>query len=80
MTDDIKINYNCCQNPAIAIFDYKWPLWSNIGSQELRINRVCTRCYAHWTGPVNSIKKYTKAEWSEQMDKIFDINKEISNG
>lgn len=69
------MEYNCCVNPAISILDYMWPLFTDKGDiRELRINRVCTRCYAHWAGPVDSVKQFTKAEWSKYIDDAFEIN------
>ena len=59
----------CCDRPSIAVMDYKWPVFGE--ATEIKVNRVCLHCYAHWAGVVGSVVQYTRKEWNALMDKTF---------
>ena len=59
-----------CERPSIVTMDYDKATPSKKGPYVLarRINRVCTRCWAHWFGAPGKVKRFTKAEWDEWVE------------
>jgi len=56
-----------CAKPAISIMDYVKHSPDNWSVGEPRVNRVCTRCWAHWFGPPDTVRFFTSAEWDKQL-------------
>lgn len=58
----------CCDNPSQTnLHEFRYEL---VDGRYLKIpflNRVCTRCYTHWYGNPDSLKKYSKKEWDEMI-------------
>jgi len=53
----------CCDRPQIQTMDYDKFSPDEWNHPDKRINRICSRCLAHWFGPVGAVKFYTRAEW-----------------
>jgi len=46
--------------------DYKYPLFGE--TEGVKVNRVCTRCGAHWFGKEGEVKQYTSKEWDALLE------------
>lgn len=53
----------CCAKPAIQTMDYVRHAPGDWDNPEPRVNRVCIRCWAHWFGPPEAVRQFTRAEW-----------------
>lgn len=59
----------CCSRPSIHTMDYTYPIFPEVGDPVVtKINRVCTRCFAHWFGVEGDVKQYTGKEWDAQLE------------
>lgn len=59
----------CCAKPSIAVMDHKWPVFGD--ALEMKVNRVCLNCFAHWAGSIGSVVQYTRKEWDALMEQTF---------
>lgn len=62
----------CCAKPSVAVMDYQWPVFGE--PQEMKVNRVCLNCGAHWAGYVEEVAQFTRKEWDALMEKTFSVN------
>lgn len=60
---NVQIKPCKCAHPAIAVMDYLQSSPAGWHNPKPRVNRCCTKCWAHWFGPPNAIKSYTKSQW-----------------
>lgn len=70
-----------CSSPAICTMDYDKYSPSPRGhwtKPQPMVNRVCTKCWTHWFGPVGKVVAHTKAAWDKRMSKCFEINQGIN--
>jgi len=66
----INLTPCACRSPAICTMDYDKYSPSPKGhwtAPQAMVNRVCTKCWAHWFGPVGAVKVYTVKEWDSYM-------------
>lgn len=54
-----------CPKPTIARMDYMKHSPDDWNNPEPRVNRACTRCWAHWFGPPSAVQCYTRKQWDE---------------
>lgn len=72
--------YECCPRQEIANMDYLKASPINWYNSEIRINRVCLKCWTHWFGSEGEVKMFTKQEWDQwicQSEKTEDIQPEL---
>ena len=64
----------CCANPAQTNLHEVKHVISKEGRYvaEPCWNRICTRCYTHWYGHPESLKKYIRQQWDEMINKTFE--------
>ena len=60
----------CCDRPQVETMDYWKASPADWDHPEKRINRVCSRCWTHWFGPVDAVRRYTREEWDEWIEVI----------
>jgi hypothetical protein len=66
----------CCERPAVSSLDHTV---SHVDrTVEERVNRICLMCGAHWYGPPEAVKQYTRAEWDELMESALREDVEIA--
>lgn len=58
----------------ISNMDYDLSL---TGVPDLRVNRLCMKCYQHWDGPEGAVVEYTLAEWDARVLADFIAGAEI---
>lgn len=59
-----------CAKPAIAIMDYDKRSPDDWSMPQPRINRACTKCWAHWFGPPDAVRFYTSKEWDHELSQL----------
>lgn len=59
----------CCKRPAIATMDYTRQSPDRKRNGVAMVNRCCTNCWAHWFGPVGSVKTFTSKQWDEYVSR-----------
>ena len=80
---EMKADYTtpkCCDRSSIAVMDYLWPVFPNLGfphgdvvedstiAQIQYVNRMCMKCHTHWAGLVDNVKQYTGKEWDRYVE------------
>lgn len=65
---------DCCDKPAQTnMHEFKHVLNSNGRYQaEPCWNRICSNCYTHWYGHPENLKKYTRKQWDEMIEKAIN--------
>jgi len=66
----------CCERPAVSSLDHT--VFHVDRTTEERVNRVCLKCGAHWYGPPEAVKQYTRAEWDSLMESALREDVEIA--
>lgn len=59
----------CCNRKSVAVMDYKWRVFGE--PKEIKVNRVCLNCGAHWAGSIGEVVQYTKKDWDVLMNDTF---------
>lgn len=62
--DDSPVLTPCkCKKPSMQTMDYLKFSPDDWNNPEHRINRVCLKCWAHWFGPLDTVRFYSSKEW-----------------
>ena len=62
----------CCMDQDIMNSDHQ------PGDEAKVINRVCLSCYTHFYGKLGAVKKYTRKQWDQFIDRnLKNLEKEI---
>lgn len=60
--------FACCKKPAIENMDYFNHSPGDWHNPDPRVNRVCTKCFAHWFGTPDSVRQFTRKEWDAELE------------
>ena len=61
----------CCNRPSIATMDHRKYSGHDYLNPVQMVNRCCTKCWAHWYGPTDAVRSYTRAEWDRWINSAF---------
>ena len=63
----------CCDKPAQTnLHEVKYEIVDGRYVAVPCWNRVCTRCFTHWHGSPDNLKKYSSKEWGVMMNTAFE--------
>lgn len=66
----------CCERPAVSSLDHT--VHHADRTTEERVNRICLACRAHWYGPPEAVKQYTRTEWDKLMESAMREDVEVA--
>lgn len=65
--------YTCCSKQEIStLHDEKSELIDGRYQQTPCVNKCCLKCFTHWYGEPDKIRKYTSKEWDTVINSCFD--------
>lgn len=65
----------CCSKQSIVtLHELRYEILDSRYVKKPFLNKVCCNCYSHWYGEPDSLKKYSRNEWDEMINKSFEMD------
>ena len=65
---------SCCNKPDVAtLHDFIHEIENGKYITVPCINKVCIKCFTHWYGKSDSIKRYSKKEWDYYIEEGYKL-------